>query len=276
MSQLRNEGPIGVFDSGLAGLTVVRTIAERLPREDIVYIGDTARVPYGTRGTQTILNYAHACARVMREQRIKFLVIACNTVSAVALEQLSAELFLPVVGTLVPGAVAAASSTRTQRIGVLASTRTALSGAYPRAIAAHNPNAKVFVQKTPLLVSLVEEGWLQGDVPRLAIREYLLPLMHEQIDTLILGCSQYPLLAATIRSELAALTGDPNAVTLIDSAQCAAEEVVHMVETRHFATERTDPGKLRVVLTDMPNDLVMAGRYLGRDASTLSISSVDL
>jgi glutamate racemase len=274
MSQLRNEAPIGVLDSGLAGLTVVRTLSERLPQEDFVYLGDTARVPYGTRSRQTILNYAHACASVLREQRIKFLVIACNTLSAIALEQLGAELFSPVVGTVLPGAAAAVSSSHNHRIGVLASTRTALSGVYPRAVTALDPAAKVFVQKSPLLVSLVEEGWLEGDVPRLAVREYLTPLVREQIDTLILGCSQYPLLASTIRSELAALS--PTPITLIDSAQCAAEEVVRLVATRHFGTERKDPGKLRLVVTDVPNDLVMASRYLGRDVSTLPLSSVDL
>lgn len=275
MTNLRNEGPIGVFDSGLAGLTVVRTLIECLPHEDIVYLGDTARVPYGTRGRQTILNYSHACASVLREQRIKLLVTACNTVSAIALEQLQAELFMPVIGTVLPGAAAAVSVSHNKHIGVLASTRTAISGVYTRAITSLAPHAKVFVQKSQLLVSLIEEAWLDGDVPRMAVREYVAPLVQKSgIDTLVLGCSQYPLLEPLIKSELASLTDKP--VAVVDSAHAAAAEVVHTIQTKHLATERTDPGKLRIVVTDMPEDLKMATRYLGRDASKFSITAIDL
>jgi glutamate racemase len=274
MTNLRNEGPIGVFDSGLAGLTVVRTLIERLPHEDIVYLGDTARLPYGTRGRQTILNYSHACASVLREQRIKLLVIACNTVSAIAQQQLAAELFMPVIGTVLPGAAAAVSVSKNKHIGVLASTRTTLSGVYPRAITALAHDAKVFVQKSPLLVSLVEEAWLDGDVPRLAVREYVTPLVQRGIDVLVLGCSQYPLLEPLITRELAGLHDKP--IALVDSAHAAASEVVHTIETRHLATERTDAGKLRIVVTDMPEDLKMASRYLGRDLSAFPISAIDL
>jgi glutamate racemase len=274
-SSLRTEGPIGVFDSGLGGLSVLRALRERLPHEDFVYLGDTARTPYGTRGKQTILNYTHACARALRDNRIKLLVVACNTVSAIALEPLAAELFLPVVGAIVPGLQAATKVSVGQRIGVLTSTRTALSGSYQRAFPSIAlPGAEVFVQPSPLLISLADEGWLEGEVPRLTVREYLAPLLKHQIDTLLLGCSQFPLLAGLIERELAALGG--GLIRLVDSARPLAEECVQVIAARQLATVRTDPGKTRIVLTDLPEDFRVAERYLGAHIGVSSITAVDL
>jgi glutamate racemase len=274
MTKLRNEGPIGVFDSGLAGLRVMRAISDRLPREDIVYLGDTARVPYGTRSAQTVVNYAHACARTLREQHIKILVVACNTLSAVALDALAGELLFPVLGSIMPNARAAVQASSSKRIGVIASSRTVLSGAYPRALAIQDPEAQVFVQAAPLLISLVEEGWLHGEVPRLAVREYLAPLAQQDIDTLILGSTHYPLLMPLIESEYAALSG--KRIAFVDSAQAAANDVVRQIESKQLATARADPGKLRIILTDLPNDFQMASRFLGEDVTQLKVSAVDI
>jgi glutamate racemase len=275
MTNLRNEAPIGVFDSGLGGLTVARALSERLPHEDLVYLGDTARTPYGTRSPQTVMNYAHACARVLREQRAKLLVIACNTVSALALDSLAGELFLPVLGVVIPGARAALAQSPRGRVGVLASQGTVRSGAYPREIAKLQPGAQVFVEAAPLLVPLVEEGWLTGDVPRLALRKYLAPLVAHDIDALLLGCTHYPLLEPVLRAELAALSGKD--IPLIDSAHAIADEVAEMIESKHLATERDDPGKLRIVVTDQGEDFDQAAeRFLGRSLHGIAVNAIDL
>lgn len=274
MLNLRNEGPIGVFDAGLGGLTVLRALAARLPLEDFVYLGDTARAPYGGRGAQTVLNYAHACARVLREQRIKLLVIASHTVSSVALEPLAGELFMPVTGSIAPGLTALVAAGM-QHIGVLASARTVQSSGYARALVTLNrPEVRVSVQASPLLCAMLEEGLSQGDLPRLALRHYLQPLLAQHIDSLLLGASGYPLLLPLVREELAAL-GHAH-VTVLDSAQPLAEEVAAMVAARQLATARTDPGKIRIVLTDMPENFIAANRYLGHDIGQHSVSAVDL
>jgi glutamate racemase len=279
VTHLRNEAPIAVFDSGLGGLTVVAALGERLPREDLVYVGDTARVPYGTRSAQTVMNYAHACASVLREQRAKLLVVACNTVSALALDALRRELLYPVLGAIEPGAAAAlAASEETgegARIGVLATPATMRSGAYPKAFLALNPQAHVFVQPAPLLVPLVEEGWLSGEVPRLAVREYLKPLVDKDLTALLLGCTHYPLLGAIVSEELAALSR--NRVPVIDSAHAIADEVKAMIESKHFATERDYAGKTRIIVTDKSDEFdSMAVRFLGRPLGDIPVTAVDL
>jgi glutamate racemase len=183
---------LGVFDSGLGGLTVVRALREALPHEDIVYLGDTARVPYGTRAPETVVRYAMACANHRVARDVKALVIACNTVSTVAPERLRVELDLPVLGVIEPGARAAVSATKNVKVGVLATAGTIASGAYPRAVAAASTRVETVGQPAPLLVPLAEEGWVTGDVPRLATRRYLEPLAEAGVDVIVLGCTHYP------------------------------------------------------------------------------------
>ena len=275
MPQPRNAAPIGVFDSGLGGLTVLRAIAERLPNEDLVYLGDNARVPYGTRSAQTVVNYARACVRKLREQEIKLLVVACNTVSAVALDVLSAELDFPVMGVIVPGARAGVRASKTGRIGVIATAGTVVSGAYPRAAAAFREGARVFAEAAPLLVPLVEEGWLEGEVPRLAVRRYLGALVEHDIDALVLGCTHYPLLQPVIASELADLHGA--AVPVVDSAHALAAELAELMERQQLTASDASPGKLRLIVTDMPRQFaVVASRFLGQDIASLDVTQVDL
>ncbi|HEX7478232.1 MAG TPA: glutamate racemase [Polyangiales bacterium] len=275
MPQPSHTAPIGVFDSGLGGLTVVRAIQSRLPHEDIVYLGDTARVPYGTRSPQTVLNYARACAKKLCEHDIKLLCVACNTVSAVAIEMLSVELDLPVLGVIGPGARAGVAASSRGRVGVIATAGTVLSGAYPREMAAVSTRTETFMNAAPLLVPLVEEGWVEGEVPRLAVRRYLSPLVAQNIDTLVLGCTHYPLLREVIESELQALTG--HSVPVVDSAQATASELHSVLADRRLATQRPSTGQLRILVTDMPGRFSeVAARFLGRSVEGLDVTAIDL
>jgi glutamate racemase len=272
---LDQNSPIGVFDSGLGGLTVTRAIRSALPNESLIYLGDTARVPYGTRSAQTIIRYARICARHLSTHDIKFLVVACNTVSAVAVDVLRVELDIPVLGVIVPGARAGVRACGTGRIGVIATAGTVASGAYTRAVAAEGTRVEVIAQPAPLLVPLVEEGWLEGEVPRLAVRRYLEPLAQKDIGALVLGCTHFPLLRAVIETELHALAG--KAVPVVDSAEATAAELASMLEARTLQTTRTTPGGLELVVTDTPRQFTeMASRFLGRDVAELSVRQVDL
>src|ERR1700689_1852600 len=188
MSGAGRNAPLGVFDSGLGGLTVVRALREMLPDERIIYLGDTARVPYGTKGPATVVKYALACAQHLVAREVKALVVACNTVSAVAPDRLRVELDIPVLGVVEPGARAAVAASRTGRIGVLATSGTIASGAYPRAVAQVSTRAEVIGQPAPLLVPLADEGWTTGEVPRLVVRRYLEALSRASVDVVVLGC----------------------------------------------------------------------------------------
>lgn len=266
--------PIGVFDSGLGGLTVARAIAQRLPDERLVYLGDTARVPYGTRSARTVLRYARSCARHLAKHDIKLLVVACNTVSAVALPMLRIELDVPVLGVIEPGARAGVRASASGRIGVIATAGTVASGAYPRAISSVSTRAEVHQRAAPLLVPLVEEGWLDGDVPTLVVRRYLEPLLAEGIDALVLGCTHYPLLAPILRDEAARIAGRP--IAIVDSAEATAHELAELLVERDLA-RLEGPGELSMMVTDLPGRFAeVAARFLGRDVAGLDVSAVDL
>ncbi|MBI2897657.1 MAG: glutamate racemase [Deltaproteobacteria bacterium] len=264
--------PIGVFDSGLGGLTVARELNAALPWERIVYLGDTARVPYGTRSAGTVIRYARGCARFLAKSEIKALVVACNTVSAVAMDHLRAELDLPVLGVIGPGARAAVCASRTGRIGVLATLGTVASGAYPREVAGISSRCEVFQRAAPLLVSLAEEGWLDGEVPRLAARRYLEPLVASGVDVVLLGCTHFPLLRACIEEVLAELAG--GTVRVVDSAQATAQHVAVFLAERGLAAAESQGG-LHVCVTDLPGTFeATAAAFLG--AKPDSFEEVDL
>ncbi|MFL5291385.1 MAG: glutamate racemase, partial [Myxococcales bacterium] len=193
------ERPIGVFDSGVGGLTVLRALLARLPNESTIYLGDTARVPYGTRSREVVTRYALLCARHLAAQGIKLLVVACNTVSADSLPALAEALPIPVVGVIEAGARAAAARTRGGGIAVLGTPATVASGAYQAALARVAPLAHVTARACPLFVPLAEEGWVEGDVPRLVAQRYIGDLRRSGADTVLLGCTHYPLLAPIIR-----------------------------------------------------------------------------
>ncbi|MDP8998623.1 MAG: glutamate racemase [Myxococcota bacterium] len=274
MSVDRN-APLGVFDSGLGGLTVVRALRQVLPAERIVYLGDTARVPYGTKAPTTVVKYALACARRLVENGVKSLVVACNTVSAVAPEQLRIELDIPVLGVIDPGARAAVAASKTGRIGVLATTGTIASGAYPRAVAKISTRAEVVGQAAPLLVPLAEEGWTEGEVPRLAVRRYIEPFTRAGVDVIVLGCTHYPLLRRVIDEEVRSSIG-PH-VVVVDSAQSTASDVRAFLQARGLARpeDHARDEAVRMLVTDVPRTFrETATRFLGADFG--EVEQVDL
>lgn len=262
----RREAPLGVFDSGLGGLTVVRALRAALPHEDIVYLGDTARVPYGTKGPATVTRYALGCAGHLVAKGVKAIVVACNTVSAVAPERLRVELDLPVLGVIEPGARAAAAATRRFKVGVLATAGTIASGAYPRAIASCSTRIETYGHAAPLFVPLAEEGWTDGEVPALAARRYLTPLAEAGVDVIVLGCTHYPLLFDVIEREAKAMIGEH--VTLLDSASVVAGEVASFLAERDLLRDDGRAGATRLLVTDVPKSFdETAARFLGERAA---------
>jgi len=267
------DAPIGIFDSGLGGLTVARAVRRALPNERLVYLGDTARVPYGTRSQHTVLRYARTCGQHLAKHDIKLLVVACNTVSAVALPMLRVELDVPVLGVIGPGARSGVEATKTHRLGVIATAGTVASGAYPRAVASVSSRTQVIQRAAPLLVPLVEEGWTEGEVPRLVIDRYLAPLLREKIDALVLGCTHYPLLAELIRERAAAHADAP--VAVVDSAEATARELSEVLLERGIA--RQEPGDLRIWVTDRPARFQEeAARFLGESVDGFEVQAIDL
>jgi glutamate racemase len=263
-----SERAIGVFDSGVGGLTVFKEILQLLPGEELVYLGDTARVPYGTKSPPTVLRYALEASAFLIDRQVKMLVVACNTASSVALPSLEERFSLPVIGVIEPGARRAASVTRTGKVGVIGTEGTIKSGAYARAIHALDPKIDVLSVPCPLFVPLVEEGWAEHPVTHLAAQEYLAPLLARGIDTLVLGCTHYPLLKRTLRSVL----GD--GVALVDSAEETAKLVaVKLESTENFRRGR--PGVPRFFVTDVPVRFEkVGGAFLG--APLHAVEQVDL
>lgn len=254
---------IGIFDSGVGGLTVVRALERELPEASLIYLGDTARVPYGTKSAQTVTRYAVEAARFLDAQGIGRLVVACNTASAVALDA-AARPGRPVYGVIEPGAARAAAVSPGGRIGVIGTRATIASDAYDRAIRALRPDAHVVSLACPLFVPLAEEGWVDGDVARAVAERYLAELRAERIDTIVLGCTHYPLLAGVI-----AETMGPE-VTIVDSASATAERVRADLDGTDGSGER------RFFVTDLPAPFrSVAERFLGRPLETLERVRID-
>jgi len=264
--------PIGVFDSGVGGLTVLRALQRALPGESFLYLGDTARLPYGTKSPGTIARYAMQAARVLVDRGIDSLVVACNTASAVALDDLRAALpELEVTGVVEPGAAAAVASSKGGAIGVIGTESTIRGGAYAHAIARLSPGARVVGLPCPLFVALAEEGWTEGPIPEAVAHAYLDPI-KDGIDTLVLGCTHFPLLAAAI-----AATVGPR-VTIVDSAATTAERVRAALERRGH-TQAPDGATRSTVLlaTDGRERFARVGsRFLGIDLVPDAVELVDL
>ena len=256
--------PIGIFDSGIGGLTVVNQIKKLLPHEHLVYFGDTARIPYGTRSAKLIRQYALEDSRFLQRFDIKLMVVACNTASSTALPYLQQALNIPVIGVVIPGAEAAARATRNKIIGVIGTAATIGSGSYKKHIRNILPGARVIGKACPLLVSLVEEGWLDTEVTRLALHTYLDGMLKEGIDTLILGCTHYPLLHDTIR----AVVGEN--VRLIDSGLETARVVKKMLSEKkmlNFSGRKQDD---RYIVSDNAEKFSsVASKFLGHDLKGL-------
>jgi glutamate racemase len=251
---------IGVFDSGVGGLTVLKALMERLPLESTVYLGDTARVPYGTKSGDVVTQYSLANARALAEYELKLLVVACNTASAVALPALRERLPVPVIGVIEPGAKAAARVTRSGRVAVIGTPGTIASGAYEQALHALRPGLEVHSRACPLFVPLAEEGWLEGEVPRLVAEEYLgRGLLTGGVDTLVLGCTHYPLLTPVI-----ARVAGPG-VSLVDSAHATAEEVARVLDAEGLLRLEPGPVDRHFLVTDTPRRFLEVGaRFLGQ------------
>jgi len=247
---------IGIFDSGVGGLTVVHALLAALPAEHLIYLGDTGRYPYGTKSAETVTRYSVENADFLAGRGIKLLVVACNTSSAVALPTLESRYDVPVVGVIMPGARAAVARSRNRRVGVIATERTIASGAYQQALRALDPGLEIYTRACPLLVPLAEEGWVDGDVPRSVVETYLGSLRRSGIDTLVLGCTHYPLL----RSVIGEVMGD--GVALVDSAEETAREVSAALTAKGLA--RTGQGSTSFFVTDVPDRFVRIGqRFLG-------------
>jgi len=250
--------PIGVFDSGIGGLTVVRELMRQLPNESIIYFGDTARVPYGPKSPDTVLRYSREITGFLREQGVKALVIACNTATAHALAALREENDLPIIGVIEPGSRAAARSTISGRVGVIGTQGTINSRAYERAIAAVAPNAQITALACPLFVPLAEEGWLDTEATRLIAKEYLAPIAERHVDTLVLGCTHYPLLKEVIGRSVG------REVRLIDSAAETAAETATTLRDAGLAHAATDDARYRFIASDAPEQFLRVGqRFLG-------------
>jgi glutamate racemase len=249
---------IGIFDSGVGGLTVFKEIMQLLPGEDLLYLGDTARVPYGTKSAQTVQQYALEAAAFLVDQGVKLLVVACNTASAVALPALRDRFRLPVIGVIEPGARRAVAS-RNRKIGVIGTEGTINSGRYEEAIRSLLPEAQVFSVACPLFVPLAEEGWAEHEVTRLTAGEYLQPLLAAGIDTLVLGCTHYPLLRRTLQQVLG-----PQ-VSLVDSAEETALLVAELFR-RQGLSRPEHGGRRAFYVTDVPTRFERVGRaFLGRE-----------
>jgi glutamate racemase len=257
---MNSELPIGIFDSGIGGLTVVRALMERLPLERIVYFGDTARVPYGVKSVATIEHFTAQITEFLLQQDVKMLIIACNTMAAVAahvVRRLARD--IPVLDVIEAGARAAVAASPGGRVGVIGTPTTINSNAYARRMHALDPSLRVYSQACPLFVPLVEEGWLDDPVTRLTAQEYLRPVLAEEVDSLVLGCTHYPLLKPLLRD-----VAGPG-VQMIDSALTAAERAAHRLQEAGLLNDGSTPTSYRYVVTDVPLRFQTIGeRFLGR------------
>ncbi|CAN5234964.1 glutamate racemase [soil metagenome] len=271
------QSPIAIFDSGVGGLTVVRAVRDTLPAENLIYFGDTARVPYGSKSPDTVRRYSLEIGRFLAAMDVKCIVVACNTASALALDSMRAALEIPVLGVVVPGAAAGGAATRNGHIGVIGTRATVASGAYQLAINECHPNAHVFTKSCPLFVPLVEEMWLDTPTTREVIAHYLDPLLNNGIDTLLLGCTHYPFLHSAIAHHCG------RDVTVVDSARTCADALAQLL-LEHSLLAPSDPssnnhhhnpGIQEVLLTDTPDRfLPLANDFLDLAIDTARIRPV--
>jgi glutamate racemase len=271
-STMTKRHPIGVFDSGVGGLTVVRALRRALPGEDIVYLGDTARVPYGSKSPRTVEKYSLGCQRFLLDRGVKLVLIACNTASANALPALVEASPVPVIGAVEPGAASALAATKSGHIGVIGTLGTVRSSAYAKAIRARDPNATLTALACPLLVPLAEEGWTDDEVAVLVARRYLAQLFSQDasIDTLVLGCTHYPLLRDVLQRVANEITS--REIAVVDSASAMAEAAKEALGSG--PNQRSQAGRLDCYATDTSRLDELAPRFLGEPISTFEL--VDL
>jgi glutamate racemase len=259
MKNSSNNHAIAVFDSGIGGLTVAAAIRNMLPAEDLVYFGDLLHLPYGSKSRNAVLEFTRSAVNFLVRQNIKALVIACNTATSVAKSQIEKEVSIPVVGVIVPGALAACRVSKNSRIGIIGTTRTVASDAYPEAIHRVNPDISVFQKATPLLVPLIEEGWVDHPVMKIVLSEYLRDIQGKAVDTIVLGCTHYPLIRGAVQEIL-------KDVYIIDSAHTTAVMLKDTLHRKNLMSRKTETGVFRVFLTDTTDYFQsMAQRILGSE-----------
>ena len=261
-SDALRQRPVGIFDSGLGGLTALRVLREILPGEDFVYFGDTGRVPYGNRGAETIREYARQDAKFLLSHCVKMIVVACGTVTTNVDERFAAALPVPVVDVLSPAVAAAARATRNRRVGVIATAATIASGAFQRALGAALPGGEIFAAACPLFVPLVENGLVERDNPitREVVKMYLAPLRAAGIDTLVLGCTHYPLIEGLIADFMG------EGVALISAGAEAARSAKEAIVSAGLAADRGAGGATQLFVSDTPDGfLELASRFLGEE-----------
>lgn len=256
---------IGVFDSGVGGLTVLRALRERWPAEDFLYLADTARLPYGSKSLATIHNYVEQNLKFLKQYPLKAVVVACNTASTAIIEA-PIQFSVPVFNVVEPGARKAVEASTGRRIGVLGTRATVYSEAYPKAIRKLAPDAEVFQQPCPLWVPLVEEGWVDDPVTNLIVYRYIAAIARHQVDTLIMGCTHYPVLAASIRKAAG------NGIQLVDSSQGLIEDMPKQIQMK----ENGEPGKTAILCTDFSPRLEETIRALLAGQTIESIETVDI
>ena len=272
---LNCDQPIGIFDSGIGGLTVVKEVMRQLPNERIIYLGDTARVPYGTKSDRTIKSFTLQSCLYLLEHDVKMIVIACNTASAVALDFIANMFRIPVIGVITPGSSAAVGCSLKKRIGVIGTQTTVNSEAYPRTIKKMSLDADVYSHACTLFVPLAEEGWLHHDVTRQISEEYLRAFEGTGIDTLVRGCTHYPLLSATIQQAIDRVMGYP--VSLIDSGVETAKLARSILIERKLITTKTQKPIHKFCVTDLPKNFMKVGeRFLGSKMEDVETVNVEI
>ncbi len=269
MNEVNKSNPIGIFDSGIGGMTVVKRIISALPEENVIYFGDTARVPYGSKSNSTVIEYSLQNARFLIEKNIKLLVVACNTASSVALDELRAHFNIPVIGMIEPGAQLALKTTKKKKVGVIGTYATTSNQAYSEELLKLDNEIFVIEKPCPLFVPLAEEGWTDHKATKIIAEEYLNEFKELDIDTVILGCTHYPILADVIQEVLG------NKISLIDSGTASSMIVEEYLKQNGLLNDSDQPGIHEYFVSDMPSRFKdVAERFLGKEID--KIEKVDL
>ena len=260
--------PLGIFDSGLGGLTVVNAIKQKIPNENIVYVGDTARVPYGNKSAPLIVKFSSQITQFLLEKDAKLIIVACNTASALAIPTLQNEFNIPIIGVITPGANSAAELTKNNNVGVIGTIATINSKAYQKELLKINPSINTISQACPLFVPLVEEGLLEGPIVSAIIAHNIKNLDLSRIDTLILGCTHYPLLKPAIKQHI-------NKLMLIDSADSIAKAAYLILKNNHLINDNTEQGQQDFYVTDSPSNFAnIARRFLGNPIQNVKTAPI--
>ncbi|KXK04571.1 MAG: glutamate racemase [Ignavibacteriaceae bacterium] len=255
--QFTSTSPVGIFDSGVGGLTVMHSVSQLMPNENIIYLGDNARLPYGTKSKETVISYSIECLKFLLKKKVKIVIVACNTASSYALPFISRLTKIPVIGVIEPGANAAVSNTSNNHIGIIGTAGTVRSGSYARKIKRKLPEAKIYSKACSLFVQIAEDGWADNKIAKLTAKEYLTPLRESRIDTLIMGCTHYPILKKTISNVMG------KKITLIDPGIETAKYARAILQKKNLLNKSKKKGYRKFYVTDTPNNFhVVAERFL--------------